>query len=194
MIECDRDRGELVALARREIERAARGEVAQLYTEEILVDAAELLADVYAAGIQRGIEPDRWDFDPRSDRLPYAVLQARRLDIRQNPNMPTTVEACRPALTQFVDHFRHSMALYDPELGAVVLPRTETTPPWGHDGQARLTVSIAVEGANTRWVFTLDRSPKPVVDVAAEFGAELAELAELATQVNHGHLGNPFQR
>ncbi|ASR39994.1 hypothetical protein BAY61_32455 (plasmid) [Prauserella marina] len=198
MIDNEKDRAALLARARPQIERAARQDLSQLYTEPLLADAANLLADLYAAGRSHGIEPDRWDLEPESDPLASAVLQAYRLDYQyQDLNRPDSVDACRVLLLRLHDERsalgdRHDA--FDAELDAIVLPRTATTPPFGSDGQARLAISIVLEGRDTHWALILDRVPSPVVGIAAGFGAtDLPAVADLADQVNHGHHGNPFR-
>lgn len=198
MIDNEKDRAALLARARPEIDRAARQD-GPLYAEPVLADATNLLADLYAAGRSHGIQPDRWDLDPQPSQLAHTALQAYRLDYQyQDLSMPTSVEDCGALLLQLPAALPAPAdvhAAYDPELGAVVLARTPTTPPWGADGQAQLAVTITLEGRDTRWGLILDRLPSPVVDVVAGFGVtDLPAVAALADQVNHGHHGNPFHR
>lgn len=173
------------------VEKAARSRRG-LYAPSVLEHAAELLADLWAAGECRGVLASEWGW---AIDLPGGALDvvSRRYE---HPETERTGEQVTELCKDLV------AALTSAEIGLTVEPGTRKhlaiverlprTPRGGFQGDANLMVGIY---SNRGWDLSMNADGAPVLSIAAPATtAGAAEVAALVRDVARGRLGNPFRR
>jgi hypothetical protein len=171
----------------KEITAASRTSPATVYTAPALEEAAALLAGLYAAGEGHGIDPDDWA--GQGTDLPGIALRAvtnryRRAHARHSSDRLRALHQClEAALT------KAGVAPVGVYRGRMVLPRFDSTPPWGWSGEAALTVGFYIGDG---WTLELAQERTPVIDVVAPTETAVAEL--VADILTGRHPTPPFPR
>ncbi|AIG81302.1 Hypothetical protein AJAP_42675 (plasmid) [Amycolatopsis japonica] len=156
------------------------------YAPSKLVQAAKLLTALQHTGAEHGISPATWDY---VTDLAGACVDA--IHVGQGKQAPKTAAAAE-ALLGHVARTLAERELYgvQPEGQlSVLLPRVETTPAWGTNGDGQLAVSLSADIGWYLYIHDRARIGGSVRDkgVFAPFDAAgAAEVAEIAIQINRG--------
>ncbi|SEG53931.1 hypothetical protein SAMN04489712_106126 [Thermomonospora echinospora] len=155
----------------KEVAAASRTSSTTVYTVPALDEAAALLADLYAAGDGHGILPDDWA-GPGAD-LPGIALRvvAARYRRAHSRRSAREVEAMYKRMKAALSET--GVTPVGVHKGRIVLPRLDTTPPWGWSGEAALTVGFY---PGDGWTLELAQARTPVIDVVAPTEAAVAAL------------------
>ncbi|WP_372672652.1 hypothetical protein [Amycolatopsis kentuckyensis] len=161
------------------------------YGPTYLKEAASLLGELLEAGQRHGVAPSEWD---NVANLPAAAVDVLWRQDRYYKKPETAAAVI--ALLQHAENAlaaNHGVTAERPAEWTLALPRVDTSPRMGRDGDAQLVIAIDGTGG---WMLTM-HDPRAVGmtrmnTVYATFDAAgAAEVAEIAVQVNRDPR-NPF--